>query len=276
MRQYAIWGLLFLLAACTSSTQTAAASLQQNEARLDHAMVVKPIAENTFVVTDTEYRDSNVLVARMPDNSGVILSSPFESVGTETLLSWIHKKWSPHEIVAINTHFHMDGTGGNEAFKKRGVETWAGDLTRSLQVSKLHQLIESAALGYTRQDLKDRLLKSRVVVADHIFPSAQGKIFDIGGERVEVFYPGPAHTADNLVVYFPKRKILFGGCMIKPKQLGYLGDAVVKSWADSARNLKRFDAEIVVPGHGPWGGPELVDQTIATAAAAAAQGAAEK
>jgi glyoxylase-like metal-dependent hydrolase (beta-lactamase superfamily II) len=62
--------------------------------------------------------------------------------------------------------------------------------------------------------------------------------------------------------------------MIKPKQLGYLGDADVKSWADSARKLTRFDAKIVVPGHGPWGGPELVDQTIVTAkAAAAAQGA---
>lgn len=243
MNQVVILSLLFLLAGCTSSAQPLA-PLRETETRLDHEMVVRPIAENTFVLTDTEYRDSNVLVAHMADNSVFILSSPFESVGTETLVSWIRKKWNPKGIVAINTHFHMDGTGGNEAFKKLGVETWAGDLTRSLQVTKLQQLIESAA---------------------------QGKILNIADERVEVFYPGPAHTVDNLVVYFPKRKILFGGCMIKPKQLGYLGDADVKSWADSAEKLKRFEAKIVVPGHGPWGGPELIDQTIATAQAAAAK-----
>ena len=56
--------------------------------------------------------------------------------------------------------------------------------------------------------------------------------------------------------------------MIKPRQLGYLGDADVKSWADSARKLTRLDAKIVLPGHGQWGGPELVNQTIATATAA--------
>lgn len=238
--------------------------------QLDHGMVVKPISENTFVATDTEYRNSNTLVARMEDNSVLILSSPFESVGTQTLVAWVRKQWSPTRIVAVNTHFHMDGTGGNEAFKKLGVETWASALTRDLQREKLKKLIEDAAQGYERTDLKDRLLRSQVVIADHIFAAEEGKVFSFANERVKVFYPGPAHTADNLVVYFPKRHVLFGGCMIKPRNLGYLGDADVKSWAASARNLKRFDAQVVVPGHGPWGGPELVDQTIETAKAAAA------
>ena len=31
----------------------------------------------------------------------------------------------------------------------------------------------------------------------------------------EPFYPGPGHTEDNIVVYFRKRNLLFGGCLLK-------------------------------------------------------------
>jgi metallo-beta-lactamase class B len=53
--------------------------------------------------------------------------------------------------------------------------------------------------------------------------------------------------------------------MIKPRSLGYLRDADVGEWPASARKLQRFDAEVVVPGHGRWGGSELIESTIRVA-----------
>lgn len=217
------------------------------------------------MVTDTEYRYSNVLVVKMEDGTVFLASSPFENVGTKTLIKWIRSALKPKRIVALNTHFHMDGTGGNEMYKKMGVETWSSDLTKKLQLAKQRKLIVDSATSYQRADLRRRLLRSQVITADNIFPSDEGKDFNFSGEHVKVYYPGPAHTPDNVVVYFPRQKLLFGGCMIKPEDLGYLGDADVKSWPKSARNLKKFDVKTVVPGHGPWGGPELIEKTIKVA-----------
>ena len=50
--------------------------------------------------------------------------------------------------------------------------------------------------------------------------------------------------------------------MIKPgKSLGYMGDADAESWVNAARDLQRFPADFVIPGHAKWGGMELVKRT---------------
>jgi len=46
--------------------------------------------------------------------------------------------------------------------------------------------------------------------------------------KIRIYYPGGGHTADNIVLWFPSKKILFGGCMLKDsnsKSLGNLSDA---------------------------------------------------
>ena len=95
-----------------------------------------------------------------------------------------------------------------------------------------------------------------------------------GGIHYEVLYPGPGHTRDNIVVYYPDAKVLFGGCLIRPggsDNLGNTADADVVHWAEAVRNVAAAfpDAEIVIPSHGPMGGRELLDHTIALAEAAA-------
>jgi glyoxylase-like metal-dependent hydrolase (beta-lactamase superfamily II) len=237
--------------------------------KLDHNMIVEKIMDNVYMVTDVDYRSSNVLAVKMADGTVFLASSPFENVGTATLLDWVQSKLKPKHIVALNAHFHMDGSGGNEIYNKSGVETWSSDQTKKLQQTKLKDLIADAAKGYKKKDLRERLLQSHVVTANHIFDEGSGKDFNFSGEHVEVFFPGAAHSPDNVVAYFPRQKLLFGGCMIKPDDLGYLGDADVKAWAGSARKLKRFDVKTVVPGHGAWGGAELIDKTIQVARKAA-------
>src|SRR5690606_24319435 len=90
----------------------------------------------TYLVTDEAYHDSNVLVAQMTDGTVLIASSPFETVNATALMNWINKKFVPTKTVAINTHFHADGTGGNEAYASAGVEIWASEETRALHMEK--------------------------------------------------------------------------------------------------------------------------------------------
>ncbi|MCA9726815.1 MAG: metallo-beta-lactamase [Candidatus Eisenbacteria bacterium] len=236
---------------------------------LEHHLKVGPLDSGAFVVTDVDYFRSNTLVVKMADGTVVIVSSPYENLGTATLMEWIDRALSPVRVVAINTHFHLDGTGGNDVFHQEGVEIWASKLTRDLQITEGPNVLAESLQYFGTPELKDRVLRSHVVPAEHAFPLEDGKVFDFSGESVRVFFPGPAHSPDNVVVYFPGRKLLFGGCMIKPETLGYLRDANIAEWATSARRLRRFDADVVVPGHGKWGGAELIERTIEVAEAAA-------
>lgn len=232
-------------------------------------LTVEPIAPDTWVATDHDFHASRVLVARMPDATAVIVSSPFEDVNATRLLTWIRTHLEPARIVAINTHFHFDGTGGNAAFERAGVMTWSSDRTRDLVLAQGQRLKRLVWKGLTDPALRARMERFEPRPARQIFPFADGKTFDFGGERVVVAFPGEAHSSDNMVVWFPRRAILFGGCMIKPgDSLGYLGAANLKTWPAAVRALQRYGARIVVAGHARWGGPELLDRTLANAIAA--------
>jgi glyoxylase-like metal-dependent hydrolase (beta-lactamase superfamily II) len=84
---------------------------------------------------------------------------------------------------------------------------------------------------------------------------------------LEVFYPGAGHTKDNVVVWIPSAKVVFGGCLIRSlnsRGLGNLSDAYPEEWGKSALAVKETypDSLIVVPGHGKRGDRSLIDHTI--------------
>ena len=83
---------------------------------------------------------------------------------------------------------------------------------------------------------------------------------------IECFYFGPAHSSDNIVVWIPSEKILFAGCMVKSidaTNLGNTADGDLNAYPHTIdRLLSRFpDAKIVIPGHGKFGGLELILHT---------------
>ena len=96
-----------------------------------------------------------------------------------------------------------------------------------------------------------------------LFDLHKGLELKFGDEVVQIYYPGPSHSPDNVVVYFPARKVLFGGCMVIGwNGVGNRSDADMEAWPESIRNLRRFDAELIVPGHGDRLDPGLLDHTI--------------
>ena len=244
------------------------ASAQKEQARINEELAVQEIAPGTFVVTDTACFDSNVLVAKMPDETVVIASSPFETVSAAAMVNWIQQKLAPKKIVAINTHFHADGTGGNEAYSAAGVEIWASEMTRDLHMKTAERMRTQVAELFKDASLRERILRRKDVPAPNIFKETEGLRRTFGGEEVIAHYPGPAHSADNMVVMLPKRGVLFGGCMVRTggsTALGNLGSANIDEWEKSVSSLRAFEPRIVIPGHGALGGRELIEQTIVLA-----------
>jgi metallo-beta-lactamase class B len=89
----------------------------------------------------------------------------------------------------------------------------------------------------------------------------------LGGEAVDLLYPGPGHAPDNIVVYLPRRQVLFASCLIRPasdEDLGTLEHANLRNWPLAVRRvIERYrEVRILVPGHGQPGGVELLSHTM--------------
>ena len=172
---------------------------------------------------------------------------------TEFLLGLVRTTLGETPDIAVITHAHADKMGGMLALQKNGIGGRAHPLTNEDAPARgLRKTMFSILEGRDREMLL----------------GAEDE------EGITVFYPGPGHTRDNIVVYYAPAKVLFGGCLIRPgasDNLGNTADGDIGHWAKAVRNVAAAfpDAEIVIPSHGPMGGRELLDHTIALAEAAA-------
>lgn len=208
-------------------------------------VIITQLTENTFV--HTSFLQTNDF-GKVPCNgllvrSGsevVILDTPTDDAGSKTLINWVQNTLHAKVKYIIPTHFHNDCLGGLQAFHDQGITSVANEKT-----------IEFAK-------------ENKVVVPQKSF-AHQTQLF-FGTDQISLRYFGPGHTKDNVVGYFEKEAVLFGGCLIKELNAtkGYLGDAVVGEWSASVGQVKNAFPKLqwVVPGHGKVGDVTLLDYTI--------------
>lgn len=167
-----------------------------------------------------------------------IVDTPWSESDTEKLVDWILSK--EYELAgSISTHSHEDRTAGIKWLNGKSITTYASELTNKI------------------------LKRNGKVQARNSF---EGNEFALMEGFLKVYYPGGGHTIDNLVVWLPSSKILYGGCFIRSLEsngLGYTGEAKIDQWPQSAENTisKYPEAKIVVPGHGKIGDFELLKHT---------------
>lgn len=167
--------------------------------------------------------------AYLVTNEGVVLfDTPWDETQFLPLLDSIEKKHDKKVILCIATHFHDDSSAGLEYYTGKGIATYTSKFTKELAV------------------------KHNAKKALHTFET--DTVFTVGGYRIETFYPGEGHSPDNIVIWLPKDKFLFGGCFVKSIEndnLGNLSDANVDAWDDSLRKLmaKYTKPDYVETGH---------------------------
>lgn len=182
---------------------------------------------------------SNGLVVQEEDRL-LLIDTAWGEQSTEHLLQWISRELRHPVTRAIVTHAHEDRMGGASVLVRRGISFVAHPQTRTLARSR----------GWPEPDS----------VGDLSIGEATG----LGS--VEVFYPGAAHAPDNIVVWIPEGRVLFGGCAVKAadaRTLGDTRDADLAAWREALLRVEqRYRlAATVVPGHGAVGGPELLRHT---------------
>jgi metallo-beta-lactamase class B len=226
---------------------------------------VRHIQEGVFEFTHTFPWAANSLAVVMDDHL-VLVDTPYTPQATQEMLDWLEDQIGPKKTIAINAHFHLDNLGGNAALVERGIPVHGSTLTAHLLAERGEAMLaQTVEWMRANQDphYAEAFTDFSLVPPTELFDLEDGLEFVFGNEHVQVFYPGPAHSPDNVVVYFPERKLLFGGCMIIGwDAIGNTTDADLEAWPDSVRALERFDFDILVPGHGERLDPGLVEHTL--------------
>ncbi len=170
-----------------------------------------------------------------------IVDTPWNSKQTAELINWIEDNLKKEIKGFIITHWHVDCMGGLAEVHKRGIKSYALELTG--------KILKGKALPVPTDLFKDKIKLGT-------------------GERIlEISFPGRAHTIDNIIVWCPADKVLYGGCMLKAlswKTPGYTKDGDIKAWPVTLQTLlDKFPvAEIVIPGHGSYGGIDIIKHTL--------------
>lgn len=203
---------------------------------------------NDKVWAHTSYNDWNGTTI---DHNGLLVSASKGLVlidtawgndqKTEELLKMTKKHLKKKVVLALITHAHDDSISGIRALLNQGI------------------------------DVRSTLLTAKLA-KEYGYPSPKptldvNPVMKVGDTVIEAYYPGEGHSKDNITVWLPQYKLLFGGCFIKSldaTDLGNLSDANVEQWDDSVKKVivKYPHVKTAVPGHGNWGDKSLLFHTI--------------
>jgi metallo-beta-lactamase class B len=208
-------------------------------------LVIHPLGDNLFIYTTYETYNGTPFPSNsmywVTDEGVVMVDTPWDKAQFQPLLDSIWHRHKKKVVMVLATHFHDDRARGFAYYQSQEIPTWSSKKT-------------------------DALLKSQgETPASHLFEGDTTFVFD--GKPMEVYYPGPGHTHDNVVVWWPEAGVLFGGCLVKSldnQSMGNVADADLKEWGPSIRKLiTRYPtAKWVVPGHFRWSGPEALPHTL--------------
>lgn len=236
----AIITLLCLYIATVNYAQT------HTQIKVNNDITLVKISDNAFIhisyTNDTQFGrfPSNGLIL-INNNEAFLFDTPITILQTEELVDFITDSLKLKIIGFVPNHWHNDCTGGLDYLKKIGVKTYANQLTIDI--------LKQKGQIYPDGGFKDSL-----------------QLF-LGDKEILCYYLGAAHSMDNIVVWIPSEKTLFAGCMAKSTNSTNLGNTVdgdLKTYPITIKKvIDKFPyAKMVIPGHGNFGGIELLTHTL--------------
>jgi glyoxylase-like metal-dependent hydrolase (beta-lactamase superfamily II) len=208
------------------------------------------------------------------DGGAMIVDTFTTPVGVEELIGEIEKLTKQPLKFALNTHYHLDHTGGNQVLAARGVPIIAHDNVMIWQTTKnrrflpvLEELEKRRAdverqLNSLPEGQKDKraplerqlrrleVLKT-ITLTNPTVTFGSGMIHLYLGKREVVLFTLPGHTGGDVLAYVPDANVVFTGDMGWSRTLPNLVDANVNAWITSLdKILAQYPTAKFVPGHG--------------------------
>ena len=203
------------------------------------------ITENAYIHVSYAYLpeygriSANGLIF-ISNKNAFLFDTPWSDSLTLDLVTYLKDKMGLKISGFVPNHWHSDCMGGLGFLKSQGIESYANQKT-----------IDIAG-------------KNNLPLPAHGFSDSIQLYLD--DKAINCYYLGAAHSLDNIVVWIPSEKILFPGCMVKSltsTDLGNISDGDIKAYPGTIDKVinKFAAAKIVIPGHGQFGGQDLLLHT---------------
>ena len=181
-------------------------------------------------------------------NAVSVVDTCFTEARTRAFLNSIRTVTDLPIRTLVNTHHHGDHTHGN--YLVPGASIVGHELCRQTVIDTglhtLHPLFPNVVWG----DLE--LAPPFITFQDRL------DLF-VDNLKLELHYLGPAHTTNDVVAWLPERRLLFTGDLVFNGGTPFVAMGSISGSLAAVDRLREFDAEIIVPGHGPVCGPEVID-----------------
>jgi glyoxylase-like metal-dependent hydrolase (beta-lactamase superfamily II) len=244
-----------LLVACCAAASLRCASAQQAPApaaaaRQVTAQQVSPSAwyvqgESALGSAGNRNFISNAGFIDTPAGAVVIdaLGSPALA---RDLIAEIRRRTGHGVAYVVLTHYHADHIYGLQEFKRAGAKV----IAQRGGLEYLNSQTAQQRLEASRTELAPWIdADTRLVPADEWIDGSRELV--VGGVRMLLQPVGPAHTPEDLVVFLPSEKVLFSGDIVFRGRVPYVGQADSRRWIEALNTVLVFDAQVIVPGHGP-------------------------
>lgn len=219
---------------------------------------IREVADGVWVIPDS---DHTPLVPNVGIITGsratLVIDTGLGADNARAVLEQARRLSDRRRIFLTHTHCHPEhGFGAN---------VLAGEVTIVYNDAQWNELEEkgSVLLRLFRDGMP--VLAPMLEGVEFVRPDVgyTGSLnLDLGDGRIVEFREfGGAHSrGDQAILVRSSKSVLFTGDLVEEGYFGILGDheSHVVPWIDRLHRLEQLGPELVVPGHGRMGGPELI------------------
>jgi cyclase len=208
------------------------------------------------------------------DDGVLVFDTFFTPAAIEELIAQIQTLTKLPIKYAVNSHYHLDHTGGNQVLVARGVPIIAHDNLIKWQTTRNKRFLPAPEelqkrradaakqLSETPEDQKDKraLLELQIRRLDAMMaikltnPTVtfgSGTVHLYLGKREVILSTLPGHTGGDVLAYVPDANVVLTGDLGWSKTLPNLVDATVNDWIPTLdKLLRQYSTAKFIPGHG--------------------------
>ncbi|MGE7765739.1 subclass B1 metallo-beta-lactamase [Peribacillus sp. NPDC096540] len=211
----------------------------------DGSVILTKIQKDVWVHTTYTEIDGFKIAANglvLNNSKGIVLvDATWDDQLAKQLLEMIQKEFQKPVKLAIITHHKYDRIGGIQTLMDQKIKTVSTPEIAKM-AKEFNYPMPEPSLDSVASTLK------------------------VGNLKIKTYFPGEAHTSDNITVWLPKYNLLFGDMIfaLEQQNSGIIDEANMEAWPNTMKNLMYVynDAKIVVPGHKTWGDFSLLQHTL--------------
>ena len=208
------------------------------------------------------------------DDGVLVVDTFLTPLAAEELIEAISSETKQSIKFALNTHYHLDHTGGNQVFAARSIPIFSHDNLIAWQTTRnrrflpsvedlqkrradtARQLDETPSDQVEKRNQFERQLRrfDAMLAINLTNPTIS---FSVGslqihlGKREVILFTLPGHTGGDILAYVPDSNVVYTGDIAWRKTLPNLVDATVNDWIPTLDTLlTRYPTAKFVPGHG--------------------------